>query len=374
MTTYLLAGGGTAGHVNPLLALADLISREEPDAGIAVLGTAEGLEARLVPERGYELQTIERLPFPRRPNAYALRFPARYAAAVRRVRGLIRERGVDVVVGFGGYASAPAYRAAHLEGVPYVIHEANAKPGLANRQGARRTEFVGVTFEGTPIRRARVTGMPLRPEITGLDREASRVGAREHLGLDPDRRTLLVTGGSQGARAINRGVGRCAAEVVASGRLALRRPFLPRSSKDKRAVHDALDLVGMGGRAKSDVRELSGGQQQRVLIARALAGEPELLVLDEPTAGVDLEHQQVLADVISARVNAGLAVVVVLHDVGPLTPLIDRAVLLREGRVVAQGPLTDLQQATGHLLADGATGHERVDPEPESWLEGTVER
>lgn len=217
MTTYLLAGGGTAGHVNPLLALADLISREEPDAGISVLGTAEGLEARLVPERGYELQTIERLPFPRRLNAYALRFPARYAAAVRRVRELIRERGVDVVVGFGGYASAPAYRAAHLEGVPYVIHEANAKPGLANRQGARRTEFVGVTFEGTPIRHARVTGMPLRPEITGLDREASRVGAREHFGLDPDRRTLLVTGGSQGARAINRGVGRCAAEIVASG-------------------------------------------------------------------------------------------------------------------------------------------------------------
>ncbi len=85
MTTYLLAGGGTAGHVNPLLALADLVSEREPAAGVVVLGTAEGLEARLVPERGYELQTIDRLPFPRRPNAYALGFPARYARAVRRV-------------------------------------------------------------------------------------------------------------------------------------------------------------------------------------------------------------------------------------------------------------------------------------------------
>ena len=85
-----------------------------------------------------------------------------------------------------------------------------------------------------------------------------------------------------------------------SGRLSLREPFLPRSSRDKAAVRDALDLVGMGG-PRSDVRELSGGQQQRVLIARALAGEPDLLVLDEPTAGVDLEHQQVLADVIAAR-------------------------------------------------------------------------
>ena len=140
--------------------------------------------------------------------------------------------------------------------------------------------------------------------------------------------------------------GATVAEIVSSGRLSLRRPFLPRSSRDKTAVRDALDLVGMGGRARSDVRELSGGQQQRVLIARALAGEPELLVLDEPTAGVDLEHQHVLADVISARVSAGLAVVVVLHEIGPLTPLIDRGVILREGRVVAQGtPVGDRPRA-----------------------------
>ncbi|MBK0419208.1 UDP-N-acetylglucosamine--N-acetylmuramyl-(pentapeptide) pyrophosphoryl-undecaprenol N-acetylglucosamine transferase [Leucobacter sp. CSA1] len=217
MTTYLLAGGGTAGHVNPLLALADLIRSEEPGADIVVLGTKEGLEARLVPERGYELQTIERLPFPRRPNLAALRFPARFPRAVRRVRALIRDRGVDVVVGFGGYASAPAYRAGAKEGVPVVIHEANAKPGLANRLGARSTPYVGVTFPGTPIPNARVTGMPLRPEIASLDRRGLRAEAREHFGLDPERRTLLVTGGSLGARAINRGVSGCAAEIVASG-------------------------------------------------------------------------------------------------------------------------------------------------------------
>lgn len=216
-TKYLLAGGGTAGHVNPLLALADLITREEPDSQIVVLGTEEGLEARLVPERGYELQTIDRLPFPRRPNGYALKFPVKYVRAVSRVRQLIRERGIEVVVGFGGYASAPAYRAAYLERVPYVIHEANAKPGLANRQGARRAASVGVTFEGTPIRHAVVTGMPLRPEITGLNRELQRAHAREHFGLDPDRRTLLVTGGSLGARALNQGISGSAAEIVASG-------------------------------------------------------------------------------------------------------------------------------------------------------------
>ena len=131
----------------------------------------------------------------------------------------------------------------------------------------------------------------------------------------------------------------------------------------------------MGGRSKSDVRELSGGQQQRVLIARALAGAPDLLVLDEPTAGVDLEHQQVLADVISARVSAGLAVVVVLHDVGPLTPLIDRGVILRDGRVVAHGPLPAITARAHHGAGHFHTGHEHVDPErPDGWLDGTVDR
>ncbi len=221
MTTYLLAGGGTAGHVNPLLALADLIRGQEPEAEIIVLGTREGLEARLVPERGYELVHIERLPFPRRPNLAALRFPARFVRAVRQVRELIRERKVDVVVGFGGYASAPAYRAGARERVPIVIHEANAKPGMANKLGARSTKYVGVTFANTPISGARVTGMPLRPEIVELGASIGapelRTSARAHFGLDPARRTLLVTGGSLGARAINQGISASASELAAAG-------------------------------------------------------------------------------------------------------------------------------------------------------------
>ncbi|MHA3684561.1 UDP-N-acetylglucosamine--N-acetylmuramyl-(pentapeptide) pyrophosphoryl-undecaprenol N-acetylglucosamine transferase [Leucobacter sp. HY1908] len=217
MTNYLLAGGGTAGHVNPLLALADLIRATEPDATITVLGTREGLEARLVPERGYELVTIERLPFPRRPNAAALKFPGRFARAVRQTRALIRDRKIDVIVGFGGYAAAPAYRAGAKERTPIVIHEANAKPGLANKLGARATRFVGVTFPGTPIRHARVTGMPLRPEITGLDRASLAASAREHFGLEPGKRTLLVTGGSLGARAINEGISGSAEAITAAG-------------------------------------------------------------------------------------------------------------------------------------------------------------
>lgn len=203
MTTYLLAGGGTAGHVNPLLAVADRLRATEPDATILVLGTAEGLEARLVPERGYELLTIERLPFPRRPGRAALRFPGRLRAAVDATRAIIRDRSVDVVVGFGGYAAAPAYLAARAEGTPLALHEANARPGIANRLGAAITRHVGVAFAGTRLRGATWVGMPLRREIETLDRFAARPEALSFFGLDPDRPTLLVTGGSSGAKRIN---------------------------------------------------------------------------------------------------------------------------------------------------------------------------
>lgn len=208
MTTYLLAGGGTAGHVNPLLATADKLraahaeSANLTDARIIVLGTAEGLEARLVPQRGYELVTIPKLPFPRRVNGAALAFPARWWSTVGRVAKLIAERNVDVVVGFGGYAAAPAYLAARRTKTPLVLHEANAKPGLASRLGSRITDHVGVAFRGTPLPHATFVGMPLRPEIERLDRASTRADARARFGLD-ERPVLLVTGGSLGARRIN---------------------------------------------------------------------------------------------------------------------------------------------------------------------------
>jgi len=219
VTRYLLAGGGTAGHVNPLLAVADRLRRDDPSAEVLVLGTKEGLEARLVPQRGYELATIPKLPFPRRPNAAALRFPGEYRRSIRTVRDLIRERGIDAVVGFGGYAAAPAYSAARSEGVPLILHEANARPGLANRLGARYTPWVGVAFEGTPLPHPTFVGMPLRVEIEQLDGAAARQEAAAAFGLDPDpdRPTLLVTGGSLGARRINQTIASRAAELTAAG-------------------------------------------------------------------------------------------------------------------------------------------------------------
>lgn len=203
MTRYLLAGGGTAGHVSPLLAVADRIRERDTGATILVLGTDEGLEARLVPQRGHELRTIPRVPFPRRPDLGAARFPARFRRAVALTRELLREQRIDLLIGFGGYVSAPAYAAARRERVPYTVHEANARPGLANVWGARRAAGVGVVFHGTPLRGAETVGMPLRAEIASLDRGARRTEAARFFGLDAERPVLLVFGGSTGARRIN---------------------------------------------------------------------------------------------------------------------------------------------------------------------------
>ncbi|MHB1489528.1 MAG: UDP-N-acetylglucosamine--N-acetylmuramyl-(pentapeptide) pyrophosphoryl-undecaprenol N-acetylglucosamine transferase [Cellulomonas sp.] len=220
--SVLLAGGGTAGHVNPLLAVADELRRRDPAMVLTVLGTARGLEATLVPAHGLPLALVPRVPLPRRPTVDWFRLPGRLAAAVRAAGDAIDRAGAQVVVGFGGYVATPAYLAARRRGVPVVIHEANARPGLANRLGARWARSVTVTFAGTRLPRAQVVGMPLRVEVLALvgttaDRQARRVAAAAALGLDADRVTLLVTGGSLGAQRLNRVMASFGADLRAAG-------------------------------------------------------------------------------------------------------------------------------------------------------------
>ncbi|MGW7417897.1 metal ABC transporter ATP-binding protein [Streptomyces sp. NPDC054863] len=129
-------------------------------------------------------------------------------------------------------------------------------------------------------------------------------------------------------------------EVVSSGRLSRSRLGLLSSKADRAAVDRAIGLVGLSDRARDSVSALSGGQHQRVLIARALASEPELLIMDEPMAGVDLASQEILAETLRRQVAAGVTVLLVLHELGPLEPLIDRTVVLRDGLVVHDGPPT----------------------------------
>ncbi|MFB9390919.1 metal ABC transporter ATP-binding protein [Streptomyces coeruleoprunus] len=144
-------------------------------------------------------------------------------------------------------------------------------------------------------------------------------------------------------------------EVVSAGRLSRTKLKWP-SKGDRAAVQRAIELVGLADRAGDSVSALSGGQHQRVLIARALASEPELLIMDEPMAGVDLASQEVLAATLREQVAGGATVLLVLHELGPLEPLIDRAVVLRDGCVVHDGPPP---QAVGqHALP----GHDHVHP------------
>ena len=202
-TRILLAGGGTAGHVSPLLALADCLRRRDPDVEIRALGTVEGLESRLVPERGYPFSTVPKVPLPRKPSGDLVRLPVNLRRAVAAATQAIEEVDAQVVVGFGGYVSTPAYLAARRLGVPIVIHEQNARAGIANKLGARFTQHVAVTFPRTRLPGGEVIGMPLRPEITALDRTSEQAAARDHFGLRQDLPVLLVTGGSLGAKRLN---------------------------------------------------------------------------------------------------------------------------------------------------------------------------
>jgi zinc transport system ATP-binding protein len=151
-------------------------------------------------------------------------------------------------------------------------------------------------------------------------------------------------------------------EVVASGRIARRRPFLPMSRHEHEVVDAAIDLVGLGGRTGHAVATLSGGQQQRVLVARTLAGEPDLLLLDEPNAGVDHASQMAIAETLGGRADAGASVVIVLHELGPFAPLIDRVVALREGRVTYDGPPEQLAEGAAHSHHHDPTGDGRLPP------------
>ena len=213
----LLAGGGTAGHTSPLLATADALRRLDPDAEITCLGTPRGLETRVVPEAGYPLELIAPVPMPRRPNADLLRLPARLRGAVRDAALVLERTRAEVVLGFGGYVSMPAYLAARRRGVPIVLHEQNAVPGLANKAGARLARRVAVSFPDTPLPKAEYVGLPLRAMIARLDRAALRAEGRRYFVLDPDRPTLLVTGGSQGARSLNQAVSGAASALAGAG-------------------------------------------------------------------------------------------------------------------------------------------------------------
>jgi UDP-N-acetylglucosamine--N-acetylmuramyl-(pentapeptide) pyrophosphoryl-undecaprenol N-acetylglucosamine transferase len=216
-SSIVLAGGGTAGHTSPLIATAAELQGLRPELRLTAVGTRRGLETSVVPAAGLTLELIPPVPLPRRPGVDLALVGPRLWQAVAASVALLRRVDAGAVLGFGGYVSTPVYLAARRLGLPIVLHEQNALPGLANKLAARLTRHVYTSFPDTPLPHARYIGLPLRRSITELDRSATRAAAAAAFGLDPGRPTLLVSGGSQGAASINRAVLGARPQLLAAG-------------------------------------------------------------------------------------------------------------------------------------------------------------
>lgn len=204
---FLFAAGGTGGHINPALAVAQYIRERYPDSEIVFVGTSDRMEAQLVPAAGFELKTIEISGFQRSFSLSSIKFNVKTAFHIitssKEAKKIIRQFNPDVAIGFGGYVSGPVIRMAAKLGVKTVIHEQNAFPGVTNKALATKVDRVLLTvedakkymkFKNDPV----VTGLPVRGELFRADREK----AREKFGFD-DRPVILSVGGSLGAKKIN---------------------------------------------------------------------------------------------------------------------------------------------------------------------------
>lgn len=355
--SVLLAGGGTAGHVNPMLAVADELRARDASTRVTILGTEEGLESRLVPASGFPMAVVPRVPLPRRPGADLLSVPRRLRAAVAAASRAITENDVQVVVGFGGYVSTPAYLAARRLRVPVVIHEQNARPGLANRLGARWAAAVAVTFPGTPLRGGVITGLPLRREIAALvraraeDPVAVRRDAATALGLDPQRRTLLVTGGSLGAQSLNEAMAGALDDVAASDAQVLHLTGAGKSEGVARALAQRPALAG-----RYHVREYLEDMHLAlasadVVLCRAGAGTvAELTALGLPAVYVPLpigNGEQQLNAMPAVHAGGGLLV-----EDAAVTPEWVRTLLLT--LVADEGRVAQMAEAAARVGRVGA--------------------
>jgi UDP-N-acetylglucosamine--N-acetylmuramyl-(pentapeptide) pyrophosphoryl-undecaprenol N-acetylglucosamine transferase len=209
MATVVLAGGGTAGHVEPALAVAREWKKSHPHDRLVFLGTSSGLETTLVPAAQFELHLIPRVRISRKPSPSWLNIPFDLITSVLESRKVIKD--ADVVVGFGGYVSAPAYIAARLSKTPIVIHEANAKPGWANRLGAAFSDHLAVahSVDSGKFEHALLAGLPLRSDVAQAFKDSqsdwvtARRAAKLRLGFAADAPLIFIMGGSQGSVAIN---------------------------------------------------------------------------------------------------------------------------------------------------------------------------
>lgn len=223
MTRVLFAGGGTAGHVEPAIAVAREWRAQNPQSQITFIGTRQGLESRLVPDAGFELRFISKVRIARRISPSLLIAPFSLLRSVAQSVAIMRSN--DLVIGFGGYVSGPAYLAAAITRTPIVIHEANARPGLANRLGALFTPHTAIThsIDSGKLSKALLAGLPLREDVVIAYRSAShdwqkaRTDAKKELGFDSAKPLIFVFGGSQGSVALNQVIAQSREALLADG-------------------------------------------------------------------------------------------------------------------------------------------------------------
>lgn len=315
----VLAGGGSAGHTSPLVATAQQLQLLAPDAELVCIGTARGLETRVIPEAGLPLELIDPVPMPRRPSIDLVKVPTRLARAVAQAgRVLDGTTGpltgrADVLVGFGGYVSMPAYLAARRRGIPVVVHEQNTVPGLANKVAARFAALVATAFPNSGLRNEQFVGMPVRTAIATARARRDQQGAvRKELGLAPELPTLLVSGGSQGARSINTATWQAREALLAAG----------------------INVLHIWGRRNFD------DQQRQV--------DPSGAVY-QPVAYVDaMDQAYVAADMMLGRSGAGTVVETAIAGVvGLFVPL-------PHGNGEQRRNATSLEQARAAILVDDA--------------------
>ena len=240
----IFAAGGTGGHINPALAVAGEVRRRYPDAKILFIGTAEKMEARLVPAAGYDFKTIQISGFNRVLNLNGIKQNIKTLSHLLKsssqAKKIIREFAPDVVIGFGGYVSGPVVRAAAKLGIPTAIHEQNAFPGVTNKTLAKMVDAVMLTAEQAaqymqPKNPVIVTGLPVRGELLEADRDISRA----ELGLD-EKPLILSMGGSLGAKAINEAM----LEVISNRWQANNCTFMHATGKDCKDFPERLAEKG----------------------------------------------------------------------------------------------------------------------------------
>jgi UDP-N-acetylglucosamine--N-acetylmuramyl-(pentapeptide) pyrophosphoryl-undecaprenol N-acetylglucosamine transferase len=355
----VLAGGGSAGHIEPALALADALREADQGIHVTCLGTERGLETRLVPLRGYDLELLPAVPLPRSVTPQLLTVPGRLAGAVHTAGKILDRLHADVLVGFGGYVATPAYLAAKRHNVPIVVHEANPFPGIANRLGARLTTHVFTAQPDTKLRGARYLGLPIRRQIADLDRFAVGDKARAYFGLRADLPVLLVFGGSQGARSLNRALAG-AVDAVRSARVQVLHVTGPKNAADAQVSDGgpALDSVPYVAVPYVDRMDLAYAAADFALCRAGANTCAELTAVGLPAAYVPLPigngEQRLNALPIAAR-GGGLLV-----EDAELTPDWIKTTLLPV--------LTDIDQVAGMSEAAAALGRRDAD----RWLAQAV--